>query len=47
MNILVTIPKGLMRDTFMPTDIVERINSMGRVEWNNLDKNWTGEDLKE
>jgi phosphoglycerate dehydrogenase-like enzyme len=47
MNILVSIPKGAMRDTFMPPDVVERINSLGNVEWNNTEKNWSADDLKE
>lgn len=47
MNILVTIPQGFVRDTFIPAQVAERINSMGDVEWNNTESNWSGEELKE
>lgn len=47
MNILVSIPNSFIRDTFMPPCIVERINAMGIVEWNNTGENWTSEDLRE
>jgi len=47
MNILVTIPQGYIRDTFIPPDIAERINSLGTVRWNDTDQNWTVEELAE
>lgn len=47
MNILVTIPKGAMRDTFIPPEVAERINSLGNAVWNNTEENWSSNDLKE
>lgn len=47
MNILVSIPKGSVRDTFIPEDVVQRINSMGNVVWNDTESNWTSLELQE
>ena len=47
MNILVSIPKGAIRDTFIPEDVVKRINSMGQVVWNDTEANWSSEDLQD
>lgn len=47
MNILVSIPKGSVRDTFIPEEVVARINSMGEVVWNNTEVNWTSEELQD
>lgn len=47
MNILVTIPQGYVRDTFIPDQVAARINSFGNVSWNNTDHNWSSEELKE
>lgn len=47
MNILVSIPKGITRDTFIPEDVAKRINSMGNVVWNDTEENWTSEELQD
>ena len=47
MNILVTIPKGTVRDTFITEDVETRIDAMGKVVWNNTDANWTSEELED
>jgi phosphoglycerate dehydrogenase-like enzyme len=47
MNILVSIQKGVIRDTFIPDDVVNRINSMGKVVWNDTESNWTSEELQD
>lgn len=47
MNILVSIPKGAMRDTFIPDDVVNRINSMGTAVWNDTESNWSSEELQD
>ncbi len=47
MNILVSIPKGAMRDTFITEDVGNRINSMGRVVWNDTKANWSSEELQD
>ncbi len=47
MNILVTIPKRSVRDTFIPAQVADRINSLGNVVWNNTENNWSSEELKE
>lgn len=45
MKILVTLPKGHTRDTFIPAPLVERINSMGDVSWNESSRNMTPSEL--
>ncbi len=47
MNILVTIPKGAVRNTFMPPEVAERIHCLGHAIWNESEENWTGEELRE
>ncbi len=47
MNILVSIPKGVMRDTFITENVVNRINSMGKVVWNDTEANWSSEELQD
>ncbi len=47
MNILVTLPKGAMRDTFIPEAVANRINSMGNVVWNDTESNWSSEELQD
>jgi len=47
MNILVAIPKGAMRDTFITDDVMNRINSMGKVVWNDTELNWSLEELQD
>lgn len=45
MNILVTIPLGYVRDTFIPPTVEEQINRLGTVTWNQTDTNFTSEEL--
>lgn len=47
MNILVSIQKGAIRDTFITNDVRNRINTMGNVVWNDTEENWTSEELQE
>jgi len=47
MNILVTIPDGYVRNTFIPPEEVARINSMGNVVWNTTKSQWSSEELSE
>lgn len=47
MNILVTIPQGYVRETFITKEIEMRIKSLGNVRWNESGKNWKPEELKE
>lgn len=47
MNILVSIPKGAIRDTFIPDEVINRINSMGKVVWNETESNWSSEELQD
>lgn len=46
-NILVTMPEGGVRDTFMPPGIAEEINKLGSVEWNTSVNQYTSEELRE
>lgn len=47
MNILVTLPEGPVRDTFMPPEVVKRIESLGQITWNNSKNQFKAEELKE
>lgn len=47
MNILVSIQKGAIRDTFITNDVINRINTMGNVVWNDTEENWTSEELQD
>ncbi|HHV97801.1 MAG TPA: hydroxyacid dehydrogenase [Clostridiaceae bacterium] len=47
MKILVAMPKGVVRDSFIPKDVEEAINSLGEVEWNNTEKLFTEEELRD
>jgi hypothetical protein len=33
MNVLVTIPNGPIKDTFLPSDVRQEIQSLGSVVW--------------
>lgn len=45
-RILVAMPKGEVRDTFMPSNIIQEINKLGDVEWNNSPDQYTSEELE-
>lgn len=47
MNILVSIPKGAVRDTFITADVAARINSMGNAVWNDTVANWSSKELQD
>lgn len=47
MNILITLPKGEIRDSFFTREVVEKVESMGNIVWNNLDRQFTKKELKE
>jgi phosphoglycerate dehydrogenase-like enzyme len=47
MKILVTIPNGDVKDTFIPPDVARKLESMGTVVWNDSDSNWSGDELGE
>lgn len=47
MKLLVTIPKGKMRDTFMPPEVMSRIEAFGDVIWNDTEKNWSNEEIQD
>lgn len=47
MNILVTIPNGHVRETFIPPDVAEKLSSIGTVTWNNGDLNYKSGELRE
>ena len=45
MNILVAMPAGDVRDSFIPQDVRARLEALGRVEWNEDGRNWTEDEL--
>lgn len=45
MKLLVAIPKGEIRDTFIPADIADKLGELGDVLWNDGVGHWTGEEL--
>lgn len=47
MNILVTLPVGHVRDTFIPDDVAEKIESLGNVTWNESNEQFSADELKE
>lgn len=47
MNILVTHPKGEVRDTFFSKEVIEKLNSMRNIVWNDKTRNFTKEELAE
>lgn len=47
MNILVTLPKGVISDSFVPAEVRERLEQLGNVEYNETYKNFTPDELKE
>lgn len=47
LKIAVTIPAGAMRDSFIPSDVAEAIESMGHTIWNKLKQNYDADGLRE
>lgn len=47
MKILVTLPMGYVWDTFFTPDVIEKIESMGEVIWNESEEQYSSEELKE
>jgi len=47
MNILVTIPVGVAKDTFIPKEVEEKLNELGNVEWNKTSNQFTTEEMVE
>lgn len=41
------MPKGVIRDTFIPKEVEETINSLGEVEWNNSVNHYTEDELRD
>ena len=46
MKILVTMPKGTVRDTFLPPSVCSLLESYGDVTYNDTEKQLTQEELK-
>lgn len=47
MNILVAMPDGEIRNSFIPPEMVEKINALGNVTWNNSEDHFSEAELKE
>lgn len=47
MKILVAIPKGTIRDSFIPADVAVRLESVGEVIWNDSYEPYGGDELRE
>ena len=47
MKIVVTIPKGYVFDTFFPPSQIERLEKLGEVIWNEAERQYTRDELKE
>ena len=44
-KILVTIPKGIVRDTFIPPETAAHLAELGEVSWNETDRQFTPQEL--
>lgn len=47
MNILVTMPCGFIRDTFLTKDVAEQLSELGNVVWNSGVSQWSPEELRD
>lgn len=47
MNILVAMPKGVVRESFIPPEAVQKLEALGKVKWNESPRHFTTEELKE
>lgn len=45
MRLLVSIPRGRVRDTFLPAETAAALEALGEVRWNPLDRNYTTPEL--
>jgi phosphoglycerate dehydrogenase-like enzyme len=47
MKILVTMPKDDVRSSFIPQDTAEKLEALGDVVWNDSDRQWTPEEVRD
>ncbi len=47
MKILVTAPEGIIRESFLPKQVRDRLETIADVEYNCTDHNWTPNELRE
>ena len=47
MNILVAMPSGDVRDSFIPSDVRAQLEALGTVYWNEDGRNWTEDEMAE
>jgi len=47
MRLLVSIPEGTVRDTFIPESTAALLHTLGEVKWNPLSRNYTPEELRQ
>lgn len=47
MNILVAIPKGSIRNSFIPAHVAARLESLGDVSWNNTEEDYSAQELRD
>lgn len=46
-KILVTVPEGIVRNTFFPPETIKRLESLGDVIWNDKGRQFTPEELRD
>jgi phosphoglycerate dehydrogenase-like enzyme len=46
MKILVAMPNGIIRDSFIPKDVAQKLESLGTVVWNTGETNYSSDELK-
>jgi phosphoglycerate dehydrogenase-like enzyme len=46
-NILITQPEGEIRSTFFTSDVIEKLDKLGKVTWNQYKRQFTKEELRE
>lgn len=47
MKILVTAPEGVIRESFLPSAVRERLESVAQVDYNTMTRNFTPDELRE
>ena len=47
MTILVTAPQGVIRESFIPRQVRDRLESVAEVEYNTMSRNFTPEELRD
>lgn len=45
MNILIAMPAGPIRDSFLPPSVAKKFEALGSVTWNESTRHWTEEEL--